>query len=68
MWHDIFSERLHTSSKWVAEGYWKMYCEEFEQSSSARLAEFNARTLASYLDEVDAIRREPWMSNQRPPR
>ena len=58
IWHDIFGERLHTSSIWVAQGYEKMYGEEFEQASPARLAEFNARTLAGYLDEVDALRRE----------
>ncbi len=63
IWHDIFAERLHTSSKWVAQGYRKMYGEEFEQASPARLAEFNARTLAGYLDEVDALRREQHQDN-----
>lgn len=58
IWHDIFAERLHTSSPWVAQGYRKMYGEEFEQASPARLAEFNSRTLAGYLDQVDALRRE----------
>ena len=58
IWHDIFGERLHTTSPWVAQGYKKMYGEEFAQASGARLAEFNARTLAGYLDEIEAIRRE----------
>jgi len=63
IWHDIFHERLHTSSKWVAQGYRKMYGEQFERASPARLAEFNARTLAGYLDEVDALRREQHQDN-----
>jgi len=58
IWHDIFSERLHTSSPWTAQGYKEMYGEEFARASGARLAEFNARTLAGYLDEIEAIRRE----------
>ena len=58
IWHDIFGERLHTTSPWVAQGYKRMYGEEFAQASGARLAEFNARTLAGYLDEIEAIRRE----------
>jgi hypothetical protein len=35
-----------------------MFGEPFEKASPARLAEFNARTLAGYLDEIDVIRRE----------
>lgn len=58
IWHDIFHERLHTSSPWVTQSYQEMYDEEFERAPSARLAEFNARTLAGYLDEIDAIRKE----------
>jgi hypothetical protein len=58
IWHDIFGERLNTSSPWVAQGYAAMFREPFERASSTRLAEFNARTLAGYLDEVAAIRRE----------
>lgn len=58
IWHDIFHERLNTSSPWVAKGYEDMFGEPFENASPARLAEFNARTLASYLDEIDVIRRE----------
>lgn len=58
IWHDIFHERLSTSSKWVAQGYEKMYNERFDDASPERLAEFNTRTLAGYLDEIEAIRRE----------
>jgi len=58
IWHDIFHERLNTSSPWVAKGYEDMFGEPFENASPTRLAEFNARTLASYLDEIDVIRRE----------
>ncbi|MBC8870574.1 MAG: alpha-L-fucosidase [Planctomycetes bacterium] len=58
IWHDIFHERLNTSSPWVAKGYEEMFGEPFEKASPARLAEFNARTLAGYLDEIDVIRRE----------
>ena len=58
IWHDIFGERLNTSSRWVAGGYQRMYGEPFSKASSARLGEFNARTLAGYLDEIDAIRRK----------
>lgn len=58
IWHDIFHERLNTSSPWVAKGYERMFDEPFEKASPTRLAEFNARTLAGYLDEIDAIRRE----------
>lgn len=58
IWHDIFGERLNTSSPWVAKGYEQMFGEPFEKATGARLAEFNARTLAGYLDEVEAIRRE----------
>jgi hypothetical protein len=56
IWHDIFSERLNTTSEWTTQGYQAMYGEEFQQASGARLAEFNARTLANYLDEVEDIR------------
>ena len=63
IWHDIFAERLDTSSKWVAQGYEKTYGEAFDLASPARLAEFNARTLAGYLDQVDAIRREQHQDN-----
>ena len=68
IWLDIFGERLHTTSKWVAQGYEKMVGEPFDQASPERLAEFNARTLAGYLDEVRAIAREHqpecvWTSN-----
>jgi hypothetical protein len=58
IWHDIFNERLDTSSPWVAAGYEKMYGEKFEKASGARLAEFDARTLADWLDRLEAIRRE----------
>ncbi|NUQ61282.1 MAG: alpha-L-fucosidase [Pirellulales bacterium] len=58
IWHDIFHERLNTTSPWTAAGYLKMFGEPFNKASPQRLAEFNARTLADYLDEVDAIRRE----------
>jgi hypothetical protein len=57
IWHDIFAERLNTSSPWVAKGYERMFGEPFDKASPARLAEFNARTLAGYLDEIDAVRR-----------
>jgi len=63
IWHDIFCERLHTTSKWTAQGYQKMYGEKFEQATPARLAEFNARTLAGWLDEIDVIRREQQQTN-----
>lgn len=58
IWHDIFHERLNTTSPWTAGGYEKMFGEPFDKASPARLAEFNARTLAGYLEEVEAIRRE----------
>lgn len=58
IWHDIFNERLNTSSPWVARGYEQMFGEPFEKAAGSRLAEFNARTLASYLDEIEAIRRD----------
>ena len=56
IWHDIFGERLNTSSPWVAKGYQEMFGQPFDEASPARLVEFNARTLAGYLDEVSAIR------------
>ncbi len=55
LWLDIFGERLNTSSEWVARGYEKMYGTPFGKATGATLAEFNARTLAGYLDEVRAI-------------
>lgn len=58
IWHDIFSERFNTTSEWTASGYRKMFGEPFNEASPQRLAEFNTRTLAGYLDEVEAIRRE----------
>ncbi len=58
IWHDIFRERLHTSSKWTAQGFQKMYGEKFDEATPAQLAEFNARTLGSWLEQVEAIRRE----------
>ena len=58
IWHDIFSERFNTTSPWTAQAYGKMYGEDFHEASGARLAEFNVRTLAQYLDEVEAIRRQ----------
>ena len=39
-------------------GYEKMYGEKFENVPRQRMAEFNARTLADYLDEIDVIRRQ----------
>lgn len=58
LWHDIFNERLNTSSPWVAKGYEAMYGEPFETATGERLSEFNVRTLAGYLEEIDAIRRQ----------
>lgn len=68
IWLDIFSERLSTSSEWVARAYEAMYDEPFDQASGQNLAEFNARTLAGYLDEVRPIAEEHqpecvWTSN-----
>jgi hypothetical protein len=57
IWHDIFHERLNTTSEWTARGYQKMFSEPFDKATPQQLAEFNARTLAGYLDEADAIRR-----------
>jgi len=58
LWHDIFAERFNTTSEWTARGYRQMFGEPFEKATSARLAEFQVRTLAGYLDEIGAIRRE----------
>jgi hypothetical protein len=58
IWHDIFNERLNTSSLWTARAYQEMYGEPLDRATPQWLAEFNARTLARYLDEVEAIRRE----------
>jgi hypothetical protein len=55
MWLDIFSERLNTSSPWVAKAYEAMYGEPFDKASPGRLHEFNARTLESILQELQAI-------------
>ncbi len=55
VWFDIFSERLNTSSKWTAQGFEKMFGVPFNQATGTQLAEFNARTLAGYLDEVRPI-------------
>jgi len=58
IWHDIFHERFNTTSEWTARGYQKMFGEPFDKATPQQLAEFSARTLAGYLDEVEAIRRE----------
>jgi hypothetical protein len=58
LWHDIFRERFDTISPWTARGYQQMFGEPYAQAGPAKLAEFQARTLADYLDEVEAIRRE----------
>ncbi|MBM3891289.1 MAG: hypothetical protein FJ388_19425, partial [Verrucomicrobia bacterium] len=58
IWHDIFHERFNTTSEWTARGYQKMFGEPFDKATPQQLAEFNARTLAGYLDEVEGIRRE----------
>ena len=58
IWFDIFHERFHTTSPWTARGYQQMFGEPFETATGPRLAEFQARTLAGYLDQVAAIRRE----------
>ncbi|MCR4415762.1 MAG: alpha-L-fucosidase, partial [Thermoguttaceae bacterium] len=58
LWFDIFSERFNTTSPWTARAYQQMFGEPFEQATGRRLAEFNVRTLARFLDEVDAIRRQ----------
>ncbi|MBM4050912.1 MAG: discoidin domain-containing protein, partial [Planctomycetes bacterium] len=58
LWLDIFHERLNTSSEWTAKAYEKMFGEPFDKAAGPRLAEFNARTLAGYLEEVQAIARE----------
>lgn len=58
IWHDIFHERFNTTSPWTAQGYERMFGEPFESATPARLEQFQARTLAGYLDEIDRIRRE----------
>ncbi len=58
IWHDIFRERVDRSNPWMTRGYERMYGEPFEKATLLRLEEFNARTLAGYLDEVYALRRE----------
>jgi hypothetical protein len=58
LWHDIFTERLDTSSPYVAAAYERMFGEKFAQASGDRLDQFNVRTLADWLDALDAIRRE----------
>ena len=58
IWHDIFHERVNTTSEWTARGYQQMFSEPFAQASRERLIEFNAYTLAGYLEEIEAIRRE----------
>ena len=68
MWLDIFGERLHTTSPFVAGAYEKMYGVPLERAAPATLGEFNARTLAGYLDEVRPIAKEHqpdcvWTSN-----
>ena len=72
LWLDIFGERLNTNSTWVAQGYRKMFGQDFAKASGAQLAELNARTLAGYLDEVRALaaRHQPhlvWTSNGSAP-
>ena len=57
-WFDIFGSPMNTSSPWMAKGFQEMFGEPFDKASLERLGEFSARTLAGYLDEVDAIRRE----------
>ncbi len=56
IWFDIFHERFHTTSPWTARGYQQMFGEPFEKATGPRLAEFQVRTLAGYLDEVKTIR------------
>lgn len=58
IWHDIFHERLNTTSEWTARGYQKMFGDPFDKATPQQLTDFNARTLAGYLDEADAIRRQ----------
>ncbi len=58
IWHDIFSERVDRTNPWMTKAYEKMFGEPFEQATPRRLEEFNARTLAGYLDDVYAMRRE----------
>ncbi len=58
VWFDIFEERLNTSSKWTAQGFQKMFGVPFDQATGTQLFEFNARTMAGYLDEVRRIARE----------
>ena len=40
----------------MAKGYQEMFSGPFDEASPAQLVEFNARTLAGYLDEVIAVR------------
>lgn len=63
IWLDIFGERLNTSSDWVARGFQRQYGEPFAKASPARLADFNARTLGGFLDEVQALARDLGQSN-----
>ena len=58
IWHDIFDERLETTSEWTARGYQEMFGEPLASATPQRQLEFRMRTLAGYLDEVEAIRRE----------
>ena len=72
LWLDIFGEQLQTTSPWVAQGYKKMYGRPFDQAAPQTLAEFNARTLAGYHDEVRAIAQQHqpgcvWTSNGAAP-
>jgi len=71
-WLDIFSERLDTSSPFVAQAYQKMFGEPFDRASGSRLHEFQCRTLEGYLEEVQAMVRKHqpeciWTSNGAAP-
>lgn len=55
LWFDIFYERFPTTSPWTARAYQQMFGEPMEKATSPRMAEFQVRTLADFLDEVNAI-------------
>lgn len=58
LWHDIFHERLDTTSTYTAAGYEKMFGEPFAKATGPHLHQFHCRTLAGWLEEAAASRRQ----------
>ena len=58
LWLDVFRQRLDVSSECVVQAFEKTMDARWRKATPAQLDEFQARTLAGFLDEVRAIAKQ----------